>query len=90
MELDGAIIALGGVALDRGRWLGFVDLTPEARPYRMHIMRAAIRFLADCRARGVRYVYVMADTREPRAVAWLTSLGFEIDPRTQYLYRWSA
>jgi hypothetical protein len=89
-ELDGRIVGLGGVVLSRGRWLGFADLTPEARPYKMTIARAAIRFLADAKARGVKFIYVEADLSEPTSLRWLESLGFHLDPRTQYLYRWRA
>lgn len=90
MELDGEIVALGGCALVKGRWLGFCDLREEARPFKMHIARAAIRFLDHARKDGIRFIYVTADTQETGAVRWLTSLGFEVDPRTQYLYRWRA
>lgn len=89
MEHDGEIIALGGCARVNGRFFGFCDLTKEARPYRMHIARAAKRFMAYARERGVRFIYAEADPNEKTAVRWLTSLGFKIDPRTQYLYRWS-
>lgn len=88
MELDGEIVALGGCALVKGRWLGFCDLREEARPFKMHIARAAIRFLARASKDGIRFIYVAADTQEPGAVRWLTSLGFKIDQRTQCLYRW--
>jgi hypothetical protein len=31
-----------------------------------------------------------ADSGEPRAVAWMTRLGFRLDERTQHLYRWDT
>lgn len=89
-ELDGEIIAFGGAVLHKGRWLGFFDLTEKSRPYRMHIMRGAKRFLAMMRKDGVKYIYVEAEPTEPKAKMWLHSLGFEQDPRTQHLYRWKA
>lgn len=90
MDLDGQIVALGGVALVKGRWLGFADFKPEARVWKMHIMRAARRFIDSARREGIRYIYVEADPCERAAVRWIKSLGFEADPRTSYLYRWKA
>ena len=89
-EIDGRIIGIGGVALAKGRWFGFVDLTEEARPYKMHIMRAAKRVLAEAKREGIRFIYAEASPHEPGAIRWLTSLGFKIDPRSQLFYRWSA
>ena len=90
MELEGRIIALGGIAWARGRWIGFADLSDEARRYKMHISRAALRFLSEAKRSGVRFIYAGADPCEARAIAWLTSLGFKLDPRSRSLYRWSA
>jgi hypothetical protein len=89
-ELDGRIVGLGGLVFHRGRWLGFVDLLPEARPHKIAIARAAIRFIAQARADGIKFIYVEADLREPTALRWLHSLGFCLDPRSQFLYRWRA
>jgi hypothetical protein len=89
-EKDGAIIAMGGLALSGGRWFAFLDLTDDARPYKMTMMRWAIRIMAQSRRDGIRFVYWHADPNEPGALPWLTSLGFTLDPRTQHLYRWSS
>lgn len=89
-EINGKIIAVGGLAYGKGRWYSFCDLTPEARKYKMRIARTARRIFDEARRSGIKYIYAEADTREPRAVAWLTSLGFELDPRSQHLYRWKA
>ena len=89
-ELDGRIIGIGGLALAKGRWFGFCDLTEEARSYKMTIMRTAKRVLAEARRDGIRFIYAEASPHEPRAVAWLTSLGFSLDPRSEHFYRWSA
>ena len=89
-EIDGRIIALGGCALVKGRWFAFCDLTEEARQYKMHIARTARRFLMEAKRQGIRFIYAEANLAEPGAERWLTSLGFTIDPRTAYLYRWRA
>lgn len=90
MEVDGKIIALGGYALVKGRYFGFCDLLDEARQYKMHIARAAKRFLRSARDEGVKFIYAEADPEESGAVRWLTSLGFTVDPRTAVLYRWKG
>lgn len=89
-ELDGKIIAIGGLAYGKGRWFAFIDLNDEARPYKMHILRAAKRMLAQARRDGIKYIYAESSPVEPKSVAWMTSLGFIIDPRSQQFYRWSA
>lgn len=89
-DLDGKVIGIGGIATVRGRHFAFLDLTEEARPYKMHIMRTAIRMLEQASRSGMRFIYAEADTEEPKSVAWLKRLGFEIDPRSKVLYRWKA
>lgn len=89
-ELDGKLIGLGGVALYGGRWYAFLDLEEEMRPYKMTLMRAAKRFFAEMRLQGVKFVYAEADLEESNAPRWLGSLGFSVDPRSGYLYRWRS
>lgn len=88
-DLDGRIIAIGGVALFHGRWIAFLDLTEEARRYKVSIAKAARTLFAWADQHGVKYIYADADKKEPKAIAWLHRLGFELDHRTNYLYRWS-
>ena len=89
-EVDGEIIGIGGLAFAHGRWFAFCDVTEEARKYKIGIMRLAKHIMADAQAQGIRYIYADADKNEPKAVAWMTSLGFEIDPRSNRYYRWKA
>ena len=89
-ELDGRIIALWGIALTHGRWFAFCDLTEEARPYKMTMMRAGKRLIAEARRVGIKYIYAEASPVETGAVAWMHSLGFVLDPRSEHFYRWSA
>ena len=90
LEVDGKIIGLAGYAFVKGRYFGFCDLDDEARQYKMHIARAAKRFLKAARDEGIKFIYAEADPEERGAVRWLTSLGFEVDPRTTYLFRWKG
>ena len=89
-EVDGEIVGLAGFAFQNGRWCGFCDLREKARPHKFTIARWAKRIIEDARKQGIRFVYAEADLKEHNAVRWLTSLGFEVDPRTDYLYRWRA
>src|SRR5688572_26056056 len=90
-EYDNRIIALGGLACVKGRYYAFVDLTPEARPFKMTIARTAWRVLAEAKRLGLRYVYAEPDPEEPGAITWLSRLGFKPDPRSRnLLYRWSS
>lgn len=89
-ERDGRIIGIGGIAFSGGRWFGFIDLADEMRPHKMTIARAAIRFLSEARSNGIRYIYAEVSPKEPGAAAWLHSLGFRLDARSQRYYRWSA
>jgi hypothetical protein len=89
-ELDGRIIALGGFAFSKGRWFGFCDLEEDARRFKMTIGRAAKMILNEAKKQGIRFIYAEADPQEPGAIRWMTSLGFTVDPRTAYLYRWRA
>jgi N-acetylglutamate synthase-like GNAT family acetyltransferase len=90
-EIDGRLIGLGGLRrLQDGRWLAFLDLTDEARPYKMHIMRQALRMLAKAKEVGVKYVYAQPDPCEEKAKYWLARLGFAPDSRTPSVWRWGA
>ena len=90
-EVDGRIIGLGGLALSSlGRWCAFLDIDPEARAYKMTLMRMAKATMAEASRMGIRYVYTEMSAVEPRAEAWLLSLGFEVFDPTRRIYRWSA
>ena len=89
-ECEGEIIALAGFALFGGRWYAFADLPEKIRPRKMLIMRAAKMIMAEARKQGIRFIYAEADMNEPNAVAWLASLGFQADTRSERLYRWSV
>lgn len=89
-EIDGVVVAIGGLALSGGRWFGFCDLTEKARGHKMTIARMGKRIMDEAREMGIRYVYANVDMSEPNAERWLTRLGFMPDPRTLVLYRWRA
>lgn len=86
-EEDGEIIGIGGVARSKGYWIAFCDFTEKARKHKTKIVRTARMVMDEIAKRGIRYVYAEADHSEPRAVKWMESMGFTLDPRTQYFYR---
>ena len=89
-ELDGRIIGIGGFAFSHGRWIAFCDLTDEAKKHKMAIMRAGKMALNEARKQGIKFIYAEADLKQTGSIRWLKSLGFELDPRTAYLYRWRS
>ena len=89
-ELDGRVVGIGGVARVGGRWLAFFSPTDELRPYKMTIARNAIRFFDRMRKEGIKFIYAERNPNEHSSERWLKSLGFEIDPKSHYFYRWSA
>ena len=95
-EVDGEVLAIGGLALVRGRWIGFFDITPEARKrinqnmmVRVAWIRAFRLGLDEARKMGIRFLYAHADIEEhPQAREFLERFGFEPDPRSDQYYRW--
>lgn len=87
VEIDGRIVGCAGVAFCKGRWFGFCDLKDEARAHPITIARRVKQEMQAMAKDGVRHVYTTADPEEPRAVRWLTSLGFRAE---HGLYHWSA
>lgn len=88
--LDDKIIALTGFALIGGRWFLFLDITEEARKHKITMMRTAKMIMAEAHKQGIRFLYTERDEKEPKSEAWLRSLGFELDPRSQHYFRWAA
>jgi hypothetical protein len=87
-EVDGNLIALGGLAYSAGKVVAFLDLKPEARKYKKSMHRAALQVMQMARAGGHRYVYASADPEEPSAERWLARLGF--DQVGDGKFRWAA
>lgn len=93
--IDGEVIALGGLALIKGRWVGFLDVTEAGREYlqkslmvKAALIRVIVEGLREARVKGVRYIYTEADTQFTGARELLERMGFNLDPRSGCLYRW--
>lgn len=87
-EVDGRVVAIGGLALHRGRWIAFFDVLHEARKYKLSIVKYAKKFMRETAASDIKFIYAELDRSEPLAETWVKSLGFELDPRSKHLYRW--
>lgn len=89
-DLDGKLIGIGGFAHYQGRVWAFLNLTPEARPFKVTLHRAALDLMKRARARGFFNVYAQTDGSEPTADRWLKRLGFAPQPPAygKGLYRW--
>lgn len=91
MEIDGRIVAVGGIARRNGRRVAFFDLDEEGRRHPIAIGRAARRFLqAEAVCCNGRPVFAEADRAEPGAVRWLTSLGFRPLAGQEGVFRWQG
>lgn len=89
-DLDGQLLGIGGFHFTQGRWFGFCDLKSDMRRYKLSIARAGRMIMAEAKRQGIRFVYADADLNEANSVRWLCSLGFRLDPRSEYLYRWDG
>jgi hypothetical protein len=94
-EIDSEVVALGGFALLKGRWVGFLDVTENGREYlenslmvKVAMIRAMMEGMREAKRMGVRYVYAQADTQFPKARELLERMGFHVDPRSPELHRW--
>jgi hypothetical protein len=94
-EVDGKVMALGGLAIVGGRHIAFLDVTDEGRNLlksSLHVRKALIRtarmVMEDARNRGVRFAFAEAEMKYQLADKMLEHLGFKPDPRAPDLYRW--
>ena len=84
-ELDGEVIAVGGVNHRRGWLEAFYDCSEKARQFPMDLYRASRKFMASLPKD--RLVYGLHDSREPGGARWMQSLGFKPVEGREGLYR---
>lgn len=90
-RVNGKMIGSGGYFKHQGRWHGFIDLTPECDNYRKELHYWAIRALQHAQKTGIRFIYAeMEPEGNPGASNFLYRLGFRLDPRSLYYFRWRA
>ncbi len=74
--LDGKLVAIWGLAYEQGVVSAFFNIKDEARPFKHHIHRNAMRFMREARERH-KYIHAQAEKGEPTAPKWLARLGFK-------------
>jgi len=90
-KVEGKTLIIGGFWCMQGRWAAFVDMkNKSALRYRWELAYWARRSLQHAQKSGIRYIYADLDSTHPGASAWLQRLGFHLDPRTLYYFRWKA
>lgn len=86
------IIGMGGYYRDdQGRFIGFMDMEREAKLYPSELAYWSMKALRHARNSGIRFIYAEANTKDyPNATQFLQRLGFKLDPRTLWFFRWRA
>lgn len=76
-EKDGELLGVGGFAfLPGGGVAAFVEAAPGAHRYRLAFHRAGLMAMREARRLGFTRIVATAETKHPRAEAWLARLGF--------------
>jgi N-acetylglutamate synthase-like GNAT family acetyltransferase len=77
-EIDGKVAGVAGISfLPNGTVVAMAELTDDMRRHKFTLHRAAVKFLADVRASGIRELVATADPCFPAAERWLRRLGFQ-------------
>ncbi len=74
-DLDGEIIAVGGLAHHKGYLVAFYDMDEKARRYKIALVKAGKRMIGSIKPN--RLVLAQADAKEPCACRWIESMGFK-------------
>lgn len=90
--LGDTILGIGGIAeLPDGTALAFLHIAEGTERYAVSLHKAALKIIADAKARGVRTIVAQADPDRDTPPRWLTRLGFEpiaIDGET--IWKWQT
>jgi hypothetical protein len=78
--MDGAVIAIGGIAyLPNGNVLAFLDADDAARTKgKLSLYKTAKRLIEECRARGITTINAMQQIDIEAAEPFLKRLGFRL------------
>lgn len=84
------ILGIGGIAmLPDGTALAFLHLAEGAERKSVTLHKAALKILADAKARGIRTIVAQADPCRDTAERWLMRLGFEpVKVGTERVWKW--
>jgi len=90
-RVEGKIIGFGGYFKHRARWHGFIDMEPECQDYLKELHYWALRALQHAQKSGILFIYAELEPETyPDASNFLYRLGFRLDPKTLYYFRWKA
>lgn len=78
LEVDGAVLGVGGIYAGRGKVIGFSDFKPDAAAYKKSIIKGARMMLGLMRSKR-RPVYAVRDESIDTAPGFLAYLGFVQD-----------
>lgn len=78
LEVDGAVLGVGGLYTEAGRIIGFSDFKPEAANYKLSIIRGA-KMILELMRKKRRPIYAVRDESIDTAPGFLAYLGFEQD-----------
>lgn len=87
--LDGKVVGIGGVFLDRDSVVAFCEIKEEARPHKKAILKAG--FMVYNIMKKYSVVLAVADPNEKGARRLLTRFGFkfvEVNAAGEEIYRW--
>ena len=87
--LGGKIIGMGGFVHKSGILVAFLDLEPEAAPYRVALVKAARGMLRSMGASG-KAIFATPDPDIPGAVRFMTALGFKPFAGRPGLFIWQG
>lgn len=76
-ELDGEVIAIGGLMFHNGKVFCFLDLTKKALEFPVQLLREARTVIRNAELVGHQYLYAIPDNKVPNAARWLELLGFQ-------------
>ena len=78
MEVDGRVLAVGGLAyLENGVVGAFMQGLDEARDYPVSLHRAGKMMMAEAERLGIRRLVAMADKSVEAAERWMLRFGFK-------------
>ncbi len=88
-DAAGEIVGIGGVYLDPGGPIGFLNVTERAKPYKLTLLREAKRFMKE--HAGPMPVRAIRDKNNKLAGRFLLALGFRYMRSTSEgeLYEWN-
>ena len=78
-EVDGELLAVGGITYRPDGVFAFAQFTPAFKLFPVAVHRAGVAGMALIRAAGVPVVFAEAQPGNPAAERWLERFGFELE-----------